>query len=254
MIRTQEKVPDYYIEKSRDFQILCRIEDFLLNSVKYNTDSMLNITDTRQAKNTILPLIGDKFGIYDKEAYSNRHLLDALPSALKNKGSLQSVVTLVNAFLDSMDVFDYATIYNSKDEESAKEISGILNRDIRTYSIVIVLSSFPSLTKLRVLDTYIKMVIPTGLIVQYAFGFNAEIIDKFKYREFVLLYYAKQDEQGIPITTKIANKNDKYSATYRPDAVLLTDEREKHFIDKQISDIPVNSVGISNVFKGGSNK
>ena len=109
MLRVQELVPDYYIEKSRDFQVLCRLYDFTFNALKYNIDSMSTITDTRMAKDTILPLIGEKFGIYDKEAYSNRYLLEALPIALKYKGSLKAVSILINAFLDSEEIFDYVT-------------------------------------------------------------------------------------------------------------------------------------------------
>ena len=111
MIRYQELVPDYYIEKSRDFQVLCRLYDFTLNATKYNIDSMNAITDTRRAKDTILPLIGDKFGIYDRESYSNRFLLEALPIALKYKGSLKAVNILINAFLDSQDIFDYGIVF-----------------------------------------------------------------------------------------------------------------------------------------------
>ena len=138
MFRYQEMVPDYYIEASRDFQVLCRMYDFTLNSLKYNIDSMQQLTDTRNIKDTVLPLLGDKLGIYDKEAFSNRQLLDALPIAMKYKGSLKSIKILLNAFLDSMDVFENALALHSKDEESAAEISEILRRPIPTYSIVII--------------------------------------------------------------------------------------------------------------------
>lgn len=192
MIRTQNKVPDYYVEKSRDFQVLCRILDFLLNSTKYNSESILRLTDTERAKDTVLPLIGDKFGIYDKDAYSMREMLDALPCALKYKGSLHAVLTLVNAFLDSMDIFDYATVYVAKNKASADEISSILNRKVLPYSIIIILSSYPNLTKLKILDTYLKMVIPTGVHLEYAFGYSKRLLDKYIHRDFVLLYYTNE--------------------------------------------------------------
>lgn len=192
MIRTQEMVPDYYIEKSRDFQVFCRVLDYLYNSTKYNIESMTKITKTEQAKDTVLPLIGDKFGIYDKDAYSTREMLDALPIAIKYKGSLHSVTTLINAFLDSMDIFDYAAVYNAKDKESAEEISELLNRPVSEYTIIIVLSSYPNLTKLRVLDTYLKMVLPSGMFIDYVFGFEKKLLDKYRYRDFVVLFYTKE--------------------------------------------------------------
>ena len=193
MIRTQELVPDYYIEKSRDFQVLCRILDYLYNSTQYNASSMLNMTSTRRAKDTVLPLIGDKFGIYEKDAYSARQLLEALPTALKYKGSMHSVLMLINAFLDYMDVFDFATVYNAKDDESAAEVSTILGREVAPYTLVIVLSTYPNLTNLRILDTYLRMVVPTGMFIQYVFGFNKKILDIYKYKDYVILYYTKEE-------------------------------------------------------------
>ncbi|MBQ6632087.1 MAG: hypothetical protein IJH55_08315, partial [Romboutsia sp.] len=219
MIRYQEMVPDYYIEASRDFQVLCRMYDFAMNSLKYNIDSMQNLTDTRNVKDTVLPLLGDKLGIYDKEAFANRQMLEALPIALKYKGSLKSVNILLNAFLDSMDVFDNALALHSKDEESAAEISEILNRPIGTYSIVIILSTFPSLTNLHVLNTYLDMVIPTGLVVEYAFGLNREYFERFKYKEYTFLFYTHRhtySTEGItaPYISMVKGKDDRYSAIF----------------------------------------
>ena len=220
MIRYQEMVPDYYIEASRDFQVLCRMYDFALNSLKYNIDSMQQLTDTRRVKDTVLPLLGDKLGIYDKEAFSNRQLLEALSIALKYKGSLKSVIVLLNAFLDSMDIFDNALALHSKDEESAADISLLLNRPVKPYSIVIILSTFPSLTNLHVLDTYLNMVIPSGLIVEYSFGVQKEYFERFKYKEYTFLFYTHEHTYftdpviKAPYISMIKNKDDNYSAVF----------------------------------------
>ena len=255
MIRTQELVPDYYIEKSRDFQVLCRLLDFLLNSTKYNTDSMLNLTDTERAKNTILPLIGDKFGIYNKDAYSTREMLDALPCALQHKGSMHAVLTLIHAFLDSMDIFEYATVYNAKNKKSADEISEILRRDVSPYTIVIVLSTYPDLTKLRILDTYLRMGIPTGMFIDYAFGYSLKIIDKYKYKDFVILYYTRADytdEMGDNHQLVSIVKNSKDKLVHGSDLSNLPDyltEDEKQFVRKVSKENTelVHTAGIASV-------
>ena len=211
MIRYQEMVPDWYIEKSRDFQVLCRMYDFVLNSVKYNADSMQNLTDTRRVKDTVLPLLGDKLGIYDREAYSNRQLLDALPIAIKYKGALKSINVLLNAFLDSMNVFDNVLALYAKNEEEAQEINDMLRRDdIVPFTIVIIFSTFPSLTNLHALDEYMKMVIPTGMFVEYAFGVRKTYLDKFKYKEYVLLYYTitrtyEDEPMTVPMIGMVAH-------------------------------------------------
>ncbi len=242
MIRTQEMVPDYFIEKSRDFQVLCRLYDFAFNALKYNVDSMRAVTDTRMAKDTVLPLIGDKFGIYDKLAYSNRFLLEALPIALKYKGSLKAVSILINAYLDSEDIFDYAAAFNCKDEESAKEMSELLNREVKPYSITIFLSDYPSMTNLHILNEYLKMVLPSGMIVEYMFGTSFKIIEKFKYKEYVFLFFTNKismEHQVINPVSLVKSSSDKYSG----DTSGVTDE----FVKKVLSDIDINSVSIATV-------
>ena len=245
MIRFQELVPDYYIEKSRDFQVLCRLYDFTFNAVKYNIDSMNTITDTRMAKDTILPLIGDKFGIYDKESYSNRYLLEALPIALKYKGSLKAVNILVNAFLDSEEIFDYVTAFLSKDEESAKEISEILKRDVKPYTIVIFLSDYPNMTNLHILNEYLKMVIPSGMIVEYMFGLNKTVFEKFRYKEYVFLFFTNTTEMENNLIVKdislVKNKDIKYSG--KPPEQYEDNE----FVKQVLSDIDINSVSLAAV-------
>lgn len=95
-----------------------------------------------RVKSTMLPLVGDKNGIKGKEAASNRQLLAALPKALQYKGSIHSVKILVNAFLDSLQQFDYAAAFHCKDEDSANELSEMLNRPVQPYSLVIIYQRF----------------------------------------------------------------------------------------------------------------
>ena len=253
MIRAQELVPDYYVEKSRDFQVLCRLFDFVLNSVRYNTNSMQSLTDTKSVKDTALPLVGDKFGIYDKDAYSNREMLEALPEAIKHKGSLLSVNILINAFLISMGIFQYAMAFNVKDEKTKDEVEQILNRKVRNHSIVIVLSSFPSLTNLHILDTYLKMVIPTGLAVEYAFGTQIKNLDKVKQKEYVFLFYTDTDANNYPMVSTVKNYEDKYKAIFTtkenvPDWLMREITRDDTFnAISEINATDINSVGIASV-------
>lgn len=255
MIRFQECVPDYYIEESRDFQVLCRLYDFTYNALKYNIDSMGTITNTRFAKDTVLPLLGDKFGIYDKDSYSNRYLLEALPIALKYKGSLKAVNILINAFLDSEEVFDYVTAFHSKDEESAQEISELLDRDVKPYSIIIFLSSYPNMTNLRILDEYLKMVIPSGMVVEYMFGVNIRILEQFRYKEYVFLFFTNLSTEVSETTDKmirvqdvslVASKDTKYSGTY-PEGVEHTPFMDKVLGISEGSSVDINSVAIASV-------
>ena len=245
MLRFQEMVPDYYIEKSRDFQVLCRLYDFTLNAVKYNIDSMSTITDTRAAKDTVLPLIGDKFGIYDKEAYSNRYLLEALPIALKYKGSLKAVNILINAFLDSEEIFEYVTAFISKDEESAEEISEILRRDVKPYTIVIFISDYPNMTNLHILNEYLKMVIPSGMIVEYMFGINKQILEKFRYKEYVFLFFTNTSVDDYDMIVQDISLVKNRDIKYKGEVPVQYEDNE--FVKKVLSDVDINSVALASV-------
>ena len=236
MIRCQELVPDYYIEQSRDFQVLCRLTDYAFNSLKYNMDTMQSITNTKLSKNTVLPLIGDKFGIYDKQSYSNRELLTALPSAVRYKGSLKSILILLNAYLDSMNIFDFAVAYHATNEKSAKEISSLLGREISPYTVVVVLSTSPSLVDLHVLDEYFKMVVPCGMLIEYAFGISETLLDKFKYNENVFLFYIKDH-----MTSRLAKRPGEFSTDYE-----IT-ENTPNFVTKVMSHLDLPAVGVTTV-------
>ena len=84
MIRTQEMVPDYYIEASRDFQVLCRLYDFAMNSLKFNIDSMQELTDTRNIKDTVL-LTTDKH-ICCGEKVTVSGIIKDMPQSMNENG------------------------------------------------------------------------------------------------------------------------------------------------------------------------
>ena len=237
MIRCQELVPDYYVENSRDFQVLCRLYDYTFNALKFNIDTMQSLTNTQLVKDTVLPLVGDKFGIYDKQSYSNRELLTALPSAVHYKGSLKGVSILLNAYLDSLHIFDYAIAYHSKDEKSAKEISQLLGMKISPYTIVIVLSIAPSLVDLHVLDEYLRMVVPCGMFVEYVFGVSTQVLTKFKYNENVFIYYVNDDS-----TSKIARKPSEYKIT--------VPEESSDFVKRVANNVDLSVVGLAELTRG----
>ena len=62
LFRTQENVPEIYVNKSRDFQILCRLKDVSFNSTKYLIDSLRHTPNTIEINETLLAaLINNSF-------------------------------------------------------------------------------------------------------------------------------------------------------------------------------------------------
>ena len=68
--RTQDHVPDVYSRKSRDFQLFCSIFDCLNDGIKYDIDSMLDIVDTNQCNERLIPYLQTKLGFWSKEKIS----------------------------------------------------------------------------------------------------------------------------------------------------------------------------------------
>ena len=62
MFRTENNVPQNYIEESRDFQLLSRLYDLTYNGLRYNIDSMINLNDPMKINEQFLPLLGTKVG------------------------------------------------------------------------------------------------------------------------------------------------------------------------------------------------
>ena len=63
-IRLQDLTPEVYTSESRDFQILCRLYDSSFNAIKYDTDSMKYLTDSRYIRSGMLPLLQTKLGMF----------------------------------------------------------------------------------------------------------------------------------------------------------------------------------------------
>ena len=55
MFRTQNNVPEIYVNGSRDFQLLCRLKDAMFGGVKYNIDSLKHTSNTMEMNNILLP-------------------------------------------------------------------------------------------------------------------------------------------------------------------------------------------------------
>lgn len=102
VLRLQNNVPEAYINKSRDFQMLCRTYDCLLNSVKFDIDSIKEISDTTLCNSSLLELLQTKLGFFTSKDINDvdlRYVLKAFPWLIKNKGSLYALECALHLFL-----------------------------------------------------------------------------------------------------------------------------------------------------------
>lgn len=174
LIRLQEKVPYIYVEKSRDFQLLCRAYDTALNQVKFDIDTMPFILSSRECRNSVLPLLQTKMGFQtnmDLDSESLRYILDAFPDMIRYKGSLLGIKRAINTWLKtiSLETQVYIDVFNILDGPySGNTIGGYIGQiEIPQYTVAIGVSGNPR--DYSILQEILKYIIPAGYRLYFYF-------------------------------------------------------------------------------------
>lgn len=157
MFRVENNVPEVYIKYSRDFQLLARLYDLVLQSTRFSIDSMQLVSDTQRCNERMLPLIATKVGFFhelDISANVHRAVLSAFPVIIKHKGSMKAI-ELLCALFERIDDTRVRVAY----ETSNKNFLTII---FDTY--------YSNLDVFKELVEYVR---PTGMIVEYV---AAEVI------------------------------------------------------------------------------
>ena len=158
LIRTQDNVPSCYLSESRDFQLLCRLYDCIINGVKFDNDSIINVIDTDRCSDRVLQLLQSKLGFFTNEDLTDddiRKVLRAFPVIIRNKGSKKAI---------EQALYVYLKINGINTDIDIK----IINKDaISPYTIQIGIRS--SLKDTRVLDEIFKYILPSGYVFSYIF-------------------------------------------------------------------------------------
>lgn len=101
-IKLQHMTPRPYYEQSRDFQLIGRLFDIVLNSVKTNADMIYNLPLIADTDEKLADLIALTLGFKLKHNYPAKPLMalcSAFPTALKKKGSLAGVEEIVKTLV-----------------------------------------------------------------------------------------------------------------------------------------------------------
>ena len=168
LIRLQDNVPEPYVTRSRDFQLLLRLYDCLINGVKSDVDSIINITNTSKIRANILPLLQTKLGFFTNHEFNDdvlRYILTVFPRIIRNKGSLKAVEEAVNLFMKISNVRDSVVVRLLEESEIVQGVR------VPDHTIVIGLSS-SEVENLDILNEVLKYIIPSGFGVYFYF-FNA---------------------------------------------------------------------------------
>ena len=94
MIKFEERLPDYYVNNSRDFQLLCRIFDIFLGGCFEDAEKIQRSWSIETLPENLLPLYARRLGLildrYVPPAIL-RNICRSYPSICRHKGTLQAV-------------------------------------------------------------------------------------------------------------------------------------------------------------------
>lgn len=202
LMRLQNNVPEVYVEESRDFQLLCRIFDAMINGVKFDIDTVAEITDTKICNNRILSLLESRVGFFSDTTLDDeslRYIIKSFSYLLPNKGTFTGIKDAIYVFLktqrldsniqiqisnaeyfwqqddvrdpygvqieDPKTIDDYTPRYLMHIYDDTNSYTAELN-DQTSYRINI---GFNTLIKLdlTILKAILRYIIPTGYIVDF---------------------------------------------------------------------------------------
>ena len=106
MFNVKKNVPDAYVRKSRDFQLMCNVYNVLQMATKFDIDSILNITNTKYCNDTTLKLLQTKLGFftnYELVGEDLRTLLNSFPYLVRKKGTLTGIKQCIQLFFKIID-------------------------------------------------------------------------------------------------------------------------------------------------------
>lgn len=90
MISNRNNVPPAYADKSRDYQVLLKLMDILINSIKSNIDNITNLLNPDTCANKLLPTLASYMEYdydYEQSYDVNRCIMRYYPKLLKQKGN-----------------------------------------------------------------------------------------------------------------------------------------------------------------------
>ena len=201
IFRLQEHVPDIYARKSRDFQLLCNIFDCMNGGVKFDIDSIRDITNTDLCNERILNLLQTKLGFFTNiniNTTTQRLILKAFPYLVKNKGSRKGIEQAIQIFLKTQGVTGNISVH-VMNREKVLDSKTNLNRLENVY--VIELGIQTKLLDISILDEILKYIIPAGYIVKYSFYKSYDINNEIFNSDTINIIFVKQSiNSGIRLS------------------------------------------------------
>lgn len=161
-MKIKNNVPDTYVKRSRDFQLLCDVFDVVNMGVKFDIDTLPSLSDTSRCRDSVLTYLQHKLGLYMDISVSDnvlRDILKCFPYIIRKKGSREGVSQAICLFL-------YATHCNG---EYAVDVYNTEDDTNMTGNYIVEVSVEEVLPHVDLLRNILRYVIPFGYKINYTF-------------------------------------------------------------------------------------
>ena len=123
MIEVQRQLPRVYYNESRDFQLLGRIFEILLNYLKTNADIIEHLNSPETIDERLVSLLATTVGFESRHAYdtdSLRIICGCFHDIIRYKGTMTGIERAVSALLNAQGIKDEPSVeafYDTKNIE-----------------------------------------------------------------------------------------------------------------------------------------
>lgn len=157
LFKLEENVPDVYVEMSRDFQLLCRVYNILVNSNIITQSKIRQQLNIEQIDDKLLKLLAGRLGFSSDNYIPTkvmRSILLQFPFMIKNKGTKVGIEQAIRSVIKQTSKVN--SVYVSDITIATGEIK------------VIVESDDASAVDMSYLSNVLKYVVPIGYTVTIA--------------------------------------------------------------------------------------
>lgn len=165
LFKLEDKTPEIYTEKSRDFQLLCRIINIYLNYIIQRSDSLLSASNVDTMQDNLLPLFARRLGFTTDKYFPPeilRNICKNYPNMIKHKGTTLAIELAAKS-----------TLTASKEVTTIKV--DIKPKTDGNNNIIVSIVSDASNKNLQYLKELLTFILPTGVSVEYYLNLTKNI-------------------------------------------------------------------------------
>lgn len=216
--RLQENVPDIYVEQSRDFQLFCNLFDVVNGGVKFDIDSIRDVSDTELCSDRLLEFLKVKLGFLSNKHISTtalRIILKGFPYLIKNKGSRLGIQQAIILFLKTQGIEGAVTVIPQN------RVTNDYDDLIDTYKVDVSIKS--QLLDITILEELLKYVLPAGYDIEYQFYDTLKRDTNIYVSDKITIIFGRDDNRGLRVApVGVETSDSELSNTIRMSAVGTT--------------------------------